>query len=401
MNKALSLVKPVPFDFLSKGEIIRGSLTEWCSEHGVGEEETLEIEYIESVMPPQKMAEIPHEDWVSSVSCQLPRYFLTASYDGHLRAFDLSKNLTASIPAHPAPITSFCLVSSSTLADDSQQLIIASASHDLTSRLAQVTLNPIASTNESKALASLHLHTAPVSSISANAAGTHVLTASWDGLIGYWDTTVPSTDEVPEPALNERDRSKKRRRVEEGEGRGKRKAPLSVFKSHTAKVSKVLFASGAGETAYSCSFDSTVRRWDTETGVCSHTITASEKPFLDMALTPDGNSALATSTDRSMTLYDLRSSTTTLVSASNTYMHPSTPSCVATSATNSHQVVTGAYDGVVRVWDLRSPKSAMATFKPWNGSGNKVLSVDWKRGIVGVGGERGLEMWKVGEEQKV
>ena len=37
VNKALSLVKPVPFDFLSKGEIIRGSLAEWCSEHGVGE----------------------------------------------------------------------------------------------------------------------------------------------------------------------------------------------------------------------------------------------------------------------------------------------------------------------------------------------------------------------------
>ena len=221
---------------------------------------------------PSPLAFLDSKSYLQSHLILFFRYFLTASYDGHLRAFDLSKNLTASIPAHPAPITSLCLVSASPLDDDSQQLIIASASHDLTARLTQVTLNPIASTNESKVLASLHLHTAPVSSISANAAGTHVLTASWDGLIGYWDTTVPSTDEVPEPALNERDRSKKRRRVEEGEVKGKRKAPLFVFKSHTAKVSKVLFASGAGETAYSCGFDSTVRRWDTETGVCSHTI---------------------------------------------------------------------------------------------------------------------------------
>ena len=35
------------------------------------QEETLEIEYIESVMPPQKMSDFPHEDWVSSVSCHV------------------------------------------------------------------------------------------------------------------------------------------------------------------------------------------------------------------------------------------------------------------------------------------------------------------------------------------
>ena len=40
----------------------------------------------------------------------------------------------------------------------------------------------------------------------------------------------------------------------------------------------------------------------------------------------------------------------------------------------------------------------MATFKAWDGQ-KKVLAVDWKHGIVGVGGEGGLEVWKVGEEK--
>ena len=79
-------------------------------------------------------------------------------------------------------------------------------------------------------------------------------------------------------------------------------------------------------------------------------------------------------------------------------MHPSTPSCLAVGEDNSLQVVTGAYDGVVRIWDLRSPKGPMAAFKVWDGS-KKVLSVDWRRGVVGVGGEGGLEMWKVGEDR--
>lgn len=38
------------------------------------QEETLEIEYFESVMPPQRMSALPHEDWVASISCQLPGY---------------------------------------------------------------------------------------------------------------------------------------------------------------------------------------------------------------------------------------------------------------------------------------------------------------------------------------
>lgn len=114
-------------------------------------------------------------------------------------------------------------------------------------------------------------------------------------------------------------------------------------------------------------------------------------------MTKDGNSALAVSTDRTMTMYDLRTSST-LSAASATFYHPSTPSCVAVCQSNSHQAVTGAYDGVVRVWDVRSTKSAMATFKAWDGA-KKVMSVDWKREIVGVGGEGGLEVWKVGEEK--
>ena len=145
------------------------------------------------------------------------------------------------------------------------------------------------STSTSRPLASLQLHTGPVSSVSSNSTGTHLLTSSWDGLIGFWDTSIPSSDEVPEPALNERDR-KKRRKVEDS-ARPRRKAPLSVLKSHTARVSKVLFSptgnssNGEKKKAYSCGFDSTVRLWDTEYGVCEHTIVSFFSSILFINLT--------------------------------------------------------------------------------------------------------------------
>jgi ribosome biogenesis protein YTM1 len=41
----------------------------------------------------------------------------------------------------------------------------------------------------------------------------------------------------------------------------------------------------------------------------------------------------------------------------------------------------------------------MTNFKVWDGT-KKILDVDWKRGVVGVAGEGGVEVWKVGEEAK-
>jgi hypothetical protein len=48
------------------------------------QEETLEIEYIESVLPPSRLATLPHEEWVSSISCAVPGfafhyYYLTCA----------------------------------------------------------------------------------------------------------------------------------------------------------------------------------------------------------------------------------------------------------------------------------------------------------------------------------
>ena len=37
VNKALSLPTPIPFEFLVQGEVLRGTLAEWCAEKGVGE----------------------------------------------------------------------------------------------------------------------------------------------------------------------------------------------------------------------------------------------------------------------------------------------------------------------------------------------------------------------------
>jgi ribosome biogenesis protein YTM1 len=110
--------------------------------------------------------------------------------------------------------------------------------------------------------------------VSSNASGTQLLTSSWDGLIGLWDTTIPATDEVPESSSDGHE--KKKRRKTENESKPRRKAPTNVLKSHSARVSKVAFGEGMhADAAYSCGFDSTVRVWDVENGISTHTIVRS------------------------------------------------------------------------------------------------------------------------------
>ena len=143
-------------------------------------------------------------------------------------------------------------------------VLLATSSHDLSAQLTKFT----PSSSDSRSIASLHLHTAPLSSISASHTGTHLLTSSWDTLVGVWDTTIPTANEVP---LDDVDR-KKRRKVSDESEKAVRKAPVSVLKGHTARVSKVVFGKDETKVAYSCGFDSTVRMWDVENGFCTNTI---------------------------------------------------------------------------------------------------------------------------------
>lgn len=112
---------------------------------------------------------------------------------------------------------------------------------------------------------------------------------------------------------------------------------------------------------------------------------------------------LAASTDRTVTVYDSRqlsSQNAGVTPAVASLPHAATPSCLAASPVNVHHVASGGYDGVVRIWDIRSVKGAISSFKvtPREGADGKVLAIDWIKGMVAAGGEGGLDIWKVPEE---
>ena len=338
-------------------------------------------------------------------------HFLTGSYDGALRVFDRGQTLFHTAPLHPAPITSFVIVPTKpTVSPDEDDLRLVTASHDHTAQICRISLD--GAQTSCTPLATLHLHDTPVAGVASSQDGKNILTAGWDGLIGLWSTNIPETDEVPLDTIAAPER-KKRRKVQEG-GTTKTKAPSAVLRSHTARVSAVAFSDGGN--AVSCGFDSTVRTWDVERGLCSHTIvcttipffslhttqrsntppirsqTVSEKPFLDLALPVTPETALAASVDRSVTLFDMRVGTS--VAAALKFPHPATPATLVFAEGSGTQFASGAYDGVVRIWDVRSAAREVSHARVWDGQ--KVLSLSWAGEVLAVAGEGGVEVWRAG-----
>lgn len=179
---------------------------------------------------------------------------MTGSYDGQVRLFNSSQELVHSFSAHAAPLTSLKV-----LENGQGNVTIATASQDTTARLTSLSLS--SSSPSSKAMATLHLHTNTISSLAASPSGKHLLTGSWDSLIGIWDTSIPEIDEV---AADDR---KKRRKVNENGDAPRRKGPVGIMKGHTGRITSVEF-SDEDKTAFSCGLDSSVRCWDVENEIC-------------------------------------------------------------------------------------------------------------------------------------
>ncbi|KAF8320314.1 WD40 repeat-like protein [Clavulina sp. PMI_390] len=397
INKVLALPNPVPFDFIINGEMLSATVGEWCNEKGVGEEETLEIEYVPSALPPEQVASIPQPDWVSSVSVKRKGLILAGSYDTHVRVFNESQEVIHSIPGHTGPVSSVCWIGASDGASTEGSHLIASSSYDTTARITSL------SESTATALASLHLHSAAVSSVVSNASGTHLLTAGADKLVGLWSTSIPADHEVSASQFATAEPQRKRRKVatstsEETIDPAKRKAPASVLKSHTAKVSKALFTPQDDGKAYSVGWDCALRSWDLEVGLCTNTTTSSERVMLDMAISPDSRSAFIACADRHVLLYSLNSTPPCFYLETNAkpilFPHTSAPVAIASHPTSPHHFVTACQDGIVRLWDSRSSQVAIAQFNGFaDPEKKKVVSIDWGMDNLAVtGGEGGLAM---------
>ena len=407
--------RPVPFDFLIDGELLRSSLDDYLVKHGLSTEVSLDVEYTRAVLPPSFLASFSNEDWISSIdvlgklSNEPLRSIVTGSYDGVVRTWGLDGTVKQQYSGHTAAIRAVKCITDTRL---------VSAGNDRSLRLWKIKGNDgvnIENDNdnetdieEGKTLAILVGHKAPVVSLDVSLKTSRILSGSYDNTIGLWSTNYKEMTAVdPLQALNGDDQAdgdtklssaaRKRRRLELKDRSIRRRAPLSLLESHTAPVEQAIFDLNDNTLGYSVSQDHTIKTWDLVTSRCVDTKTTSYS-LLSVAHMKTLNLLACGSSARHIILHDPRSdSNVVTISQRQLVGHKNFVVSLDTSPDNEYMLCSGSHDGTVKVWDIRT-NVPLFTITRENAADRKakVFAVRWDDsiGIISGGEDKKLQINK-------
>lgn len=422
MNAILENEKPVPFDFLINGTFLGSSLDDYLTQHGISSETTLHLEYVKAAIPPVHLVSFEHDDWVSSVDVlsdtsaagtlgresdnQRPGHerILSASYDGLLRVWNMSSQVTATSPSadhggHTSSIKATKFISSSQIASSGTDRTVRVWKYRATSDDLSPSINPHVE---------LYGHKASVDALAVHQPSSRILSASADHSVGVWSTKKSDAPAAPESCLPSNiTRGVKRRKVGPSISTAQR-GSLALLKSHSAPVSSVIFAPTDPTVAYSASWDHALKTWDLPTSTPVDTRSTSHS-LLSLAALPTLNLVAAGTTARHITLIDPRASATSIV-AMTLRGHTNAVVSLAIDPNSTYSLASGSHDGTCRVWDVRSTKTekegrvgqSMYTIgresvdgeSRASGDGVKVFGIVWDAevGIVSAGEDKRVQI---------
>lgn len=386
---APTTTKSIPFDFIIDGQLLRTSLTQYLQSKELTEESTLEIEYVQSTLPPTFTASFEHDDWIGGIDASKKDYFLTSSYDGTLRVYGSSsadKPINTFRPTETASLTNVCWLN-----DTSSSSRLAVAGMDGALRICNIPIaepgeEPLPASLESLSYTNAFDTTMPLSSVSVNSIGDTLATAGWDGCVAIWDAVQSDQTE------GEDDRSSKRRKGAKGSslpGKVPSKKPLSLLWHSTpisgldrmpntnARLANAVW--NGKRSIISAGWDGAVRGWDISTAGSTASKT-SDKVILALDAMAGEDVAVTGHMDRTAALWDLRSQTTNI---SLSFAHSAPVGSIRAHPTSSLLFVSGSYDGLVRLWDTRSPRAPLFSLvrpsadKRDIETKKKILALDW------------------------
>lgn len=341
-----SIENNVEFDFLICGELLVTSISECLQDKGLSTEDTLEIEYLERFPAPSPQDCLMHDDWVSAVHTH-GNWILSGSYDNSIHIWNTKGQHKLAIPGHTSPVKAISWVSF-----NGNQAIFASGSHDQSAMLWVWNV----SSNSVECVVTGRGHDKGVECLAVSADSKCFATGSWDNNICLWSTSLCDEDNVP---------AKKKQKPEQGTTR----EPSAVLKGHREAVSGVQWMDF--NTVVSSGWDHLLKIWDCELGGIKQEI-AGNKAFFDVDWSPLTSSLITASADRHIRLYDPRS-TDSIVKTTFT-SHTGWVQSVRWSKTRDTLFLSAGYDGLVKLWETRSPKTPLYDL---SGHEDKVLCCDW------------------------
>jgi len=200
---------------------------------------------------------------------------------------------------------------------------------------------------------------------------------SADKMLKIWSLEIDNENTGPDNG--EQPKGKKKIKTNaEGNAWNKVKVPLLTLAGHTEQIAALTWLSDkntsndAAPEIATCSMDNTIRIWDIEVSEAKQTLVGS-KAFLAISYSPLNNLLVTGSTDRHVRLWDPRCQEGSMVKETFT-SHTNWVTGVAWSPSSENHFISGAYDNVVKYWDIRSPKASLYDLI---GHKDRVLCVNW------------------------
>lgn len=386
--------KPVPFDFLIDGVLLRTSLDDYLTKNGLSSEAFLSLEYTRAILPPSFLASFNNDDWISSLhtinsgsaavtattmKIDSPKILL-GLYDGVVRTYNTSGVVEKQYVGHSGPIRAVKWISPTRIvsAGNDRQVRLWKTSYDVLGQVAED------EPEDGRTLAILEGHKAPVVGLSVHTASSRIMSAGYDNAIGFWSTNYKEMTAVPpfEYDLNVvSSSSKKRRKMALQDSTVRRRSPLALLEGHTQPVEDVAFDALDATVGYSVSQDHTIRTWDLVTSRCVDTRTTGYS-LLSLLQLPQVNLLATGSLARHINLHDPRTTATSVDQTSRRLVgHTNFVVSLAACPNNHNMFASASHDGTVKVWDVRSDKSLYTISREADSAGEKVFAVDWDAAV--------------------
>lgn len=384
VNHLLGNERPVPFDFLVDGQFLRGSIASYLSEKSLSAENTMTLEYVESMLPPTEIASFSHDDWLSSVAAlSSGDKFAVGSYDGMVRVWNAQGECEQELNGHISAVK--CVSAVRSISNDSERrpkVGFISGGQD------RVAIAWGTKSGKHKPLYVARGHTDTVESVAVNESLTHFVTASADSTIRFWNIAVPtqSEDDQLEVDLPAAPAAKKRRAASGPVTLTK--ASIGTLRGHVGAVTSVGFNGNNEAHVFSGGWDHSVRTWDVAAGVNVATRLC-DKVVLDLDHSPHSHLIATGHADRSVRLWDPRSEDSSVVKLRLT-SHSEFVSAVKWAPSSAYILASASHDGTIKVWDIRST-TPLYTVNPQKAEdrGKRLLALDWYNSLLLTGGESG------------
>ncbi|KAF5284868.1 hypothetical protein FQR65_LT13384 [Abscondita terminalis] len=360
LRESTDLIKPIEFDFLIEGQILRLSLIEHLKDFNISTESTVEVEYIERTAAPEPENALLHDDWVGDVQVA-DKWILTGCYDQSVNIWSIHGKHEVISREHTNIVKAVSWLKPS---DPSGGFV--TVSHDLTGILWDWKPGDESPTP----ITVLRGHERGIDSVGVSPDSQRLATGAWDTYLKIWSASL-DTSEGYEPQ-HKKQKSAKISHIPS-------RTPIHTLKGHKENIVSVSWMDS--QLICSASMDHTIKLWDTELCGMQNEIVA-EKAFLDASWSNLSRSIIACSADRHIRLYDPRSTEGSICKMVFT-SHTLWVSAITWSRTSEHLFMSGSYDECVKLWDTRSPKAALYDL---SGHQGKVLCVDWSNSKLLVSG---------------